>query len=247
MKWIVLSNSTPARLHALLESAKDYLSNLVPEVLAKYKCIDTLQAYGRVASRFRIHLHGGEDDWRQSLLDIVSAQRTDGKFGQLTLITQDTMLFCGRPDIRCVWEALKDPNLLGVSLCLSSKSDSTPSIQDRVSGKHTWYVWHWDELRLQSPLGDAFSYGTVYRTTDLLGTMARCQWDSTETLRSALCSDPALRRRTRMACLEEASLVDRPADPFGSTDSYLGNYVIDIAKLQDDPLRYQWRPFKEES
>lgn len=237
MKWIVLTKDHPARLHALLESAKAYTPHLRPDVLIEYNDKDTnyMDAYRLLIARLNFREWSSfRADWNHTLQDIVSYPKTNGTSEQLVMFTTDTIVFQSRFNAIEAWSDLKDPSVLGVSLCLAPP----PFAFLGGLGHHRFWTWP----GCGSQYGEAFQFGTVYRTSDILGPLFRTKWDSPETLRRAVSDDTALRRRAKMACCQEPVLADYPIEDKTATERYLTGEVIDITKLPAD--HYTWKKYR---
>jgi hypothetical protein len=149
----------------------------------------------------------GVDNIHEAVNQIVSEMLPSGKPDAMTMITTDDMLLTTRVNLHHAYAALLDNNVLGLSLhtdAIACKERQTSRIF--VSkGEEELPVWLWPGA--PGPLGDAFSFGTVYRTGDLLGPLFQNKWDSPESLRTMLNADETLRRRTKMACLPAPVMV----------------------------------------
>ena len=239
MRWVVISENAPARLHAALESAKTFLPCTMPHILTPAP-LGT--GYDVVSGRFRANWTVWVD-FRDCLLGLVSKPKTNGTLEAMTLITTDTTMLCTPGVLNNAWKALQDPNMLGFSLNLPPPPDSVGPTEHFVGGIAQHHVWCWHGL--SGPHGRSFSFGTVYRTSDILGPMARNPWNSPSSLVQAACGDATLRRRTRMACLSTPAAVEIQWDPRGETERYLNGQVIDVAKLRPSQPAV-WKPYQEE-
>ena len=248
MKWLILA-SHPARLHALLESAARHLPNIEPDLILDESQVtpDLMNAYSVFSgSGFKgmFRLATQSHFWREAVLTAIQAPRKNGSIEPMAMVTPDTMLFTRKVVLRDAWDCLSDEETLGVSLGLGVVSDWVHFEERRWVGKRTSaYTWKWPDV--PGIYGHAFSYGTVYRTGDLLGPLCRNEWDSPETLRDALSNDATLRRRPRMACLPEPALIDCHVEDESMNARYCGGDVIDIDRLPDTPNRYYWKPYTE--
>lgn len=210
MKWIILSHDRPAQLQAVLESAQEYLPSVIPFVCFGCSSDEAFQGYSRVAGQLRASWHGwsGDGAFRPNVLDLVNRINQNRNLEAMTLLTTDNMVFHRKTNSADAWSLLNDPNVLGVSLIRSP--DIGGLRMSKVWGRKrlSGATWNWPGL--SDWWGEGFSFGTVYRTSDLLGTLSRNQWDSPETLREAACDDPVMRRRARMACLPDAPMMVLP-------------------------------------
>jgi hypothetical protein len=241
MRWIVLSDSRPAQLHALIESSARFMPYFIPDVLAKCDDLSCAEAYARVASRFHIHLYGCGGGWREPM-GVLGKTRKNGATEAMTMLTTDTMVFIDKPNLEAAWGILKDANVLGVALTLAPSAGWNPT-DGRLFSKQkpTVHTWLWKDH--VGAWGDTFAYGTVYRTSDLLGPVLGNDWDSPDTLRKALCDDAGLRRRARMACLPSVCIDNHPIEDPTATYKYLSGEVVDLDMLAEDRTRYHWKAY----
>jgi hypothetical protein len=226
----------------LLESASQFLHTVHPEILLYGdNCLagNYRDAYELLQSRFPFSIYSTAD-FRQMLVAVMSQVRKDGNLEPMTLITTDTMLFCSAINLRDAFVALSDQNVLGVNLTISP-------VRGSIGRKYreeqaSYYDCQWDGVY------EPFSYGAIYRTGDVLGAMTLREWDSPETLLAALGSDPALRRRSRMACFSQLSLMNcHCGDEEDILHSHLMAYnngmILDIDKLKSDTEHYHWKSY----
>jgi hypothetical protein len=231
MKWIIISHDRPANLLAVLESARECLPHTTPHILVSASTDELYDGYDVVDKRFAAKWY--EEAFRFNMVDGINMPNAKGTDATV-LITTDTMLFQKRFNPMFAWNTLQDKTILGMSLLISPTPSATARyFSGSPEGLQTWMIED-----------QPFSYGAVYRTSDLLGPLARNQWDSPCTLKDALNRDPAMRRRARMACLAEAPMME--AEPcLDSVNMLLNGWHIDIDQLREKRV-YKWKPYGEE-
>jgi hypothetical protein len=240
MRWIILTQDRPAQLHALLESAVEFLPTATPDIISSIENYNS-SGIGILASRILAYFHTvlnvHKDYYKDKIQYISNWPRPDGSLDPMILFTTDTMLFTRRVILQDAWTALQDPNTLGLSLthCPTTKGIKLRDGRFTKNGS-IQYVWDWKD--------DGFAFGTIYRTSDILGPLHNNTYDSPETLRDALCKDTTLRRRTRMACLSDSSLIDVSLRSEQAEQRYLNGEVIDIARLREDQTKLHWKLYE---
>jgi hypothetical protein len=202
MRWIILSNN-PTQLQGLLESTAGFISGAVlPTVLYSAEVDADRAAYTELSRRFPVWWMECEH-FKDDLLALVEQPRRRGNTDSMLLFTTDTMRIVQKPNFLNVWDIFRKPDVLGVSMCLSTTQSPPPALE-RETSTIKYLEWTW--LDTPGVFGEPFTFGTVYQPNSLLGPMHRNDWDSPTSLKQALCGDAALRRWPRMACLMEATM-----------------------------------------
>lgn len=236
MRWIVLSDSSPAKLHAHLESASRFMARQKPDIL--FTCepnSPTMEAYAIVSSRFRSTWTPWltPASFRQGLLDLVETLRPNGTTEWMTLITTDNMLFRRTVAADDAWLVLSNGDLLGVDLCEAPQGGMAAYYLK--NGTH-YFSWKW---------AAPFRFGTIYRTADLLGPMQQTVWNTRENLVSTVDYDPSFLRRPKMACWPEESLQTFGINDPTATGRILQGDCPDSEMLLVDPNQYRWKLYQE--
>jgi hypothetical protein len=226
VRWIILSRNNPASLHACLDSGKEFLPGTKPDVV-----VPDDEPHALVASRFpAFRFVSGR--LSHLLQAIVSDPKPNGAPEQMTLITTDDMLWVSKPRIIDAWTVLRDHNdVAAVSLRFPPEGTT-------LYAGPRWF--HWD-----AKVSPPFPFGVIYRTNDLIGPLYHAEYDSPLALRSALCDDPALRRRPKMACLPVPSMENLFVDDPSATQRYLGGEIIDRAALVKEKTRCRFKMYEE--
>jgi hypothetical protein len=192
MRWIILSDN-PKKLQVLLDSAGDGLPHTTPQVLIYAQ--PPLEGYASIQGVCRLLV---SKSLASDTETIVGWTQLNGTLEPMTLITTDDMVFSSRVNLQDAWYAMNNHSIAGLSLTHSPESKGLKLSEGHfLRGGAPCYTWDWDQW---------FSFGTIYRTGDLLGPICRAQWNSPSELLTALNSDVALRRRNRMACLSISPL-----------------------------------------
>lgn len=227
MKWIVLSRTCPARLHALLETGDRYLTNLRPHIVLP-PSVDA-HAFQLVSQRFDARWYAG--DFRETIVGLVSQTDASGKQDQHVLLTADGLLCTGEADMWSAQEVLRCDNAIRCVIL-------TPAVgacELSYYTKATAWTTH------QSP--PSFHYGAVYRASDLLTALERNQWDSISTLHSALQQDPTLARRDRLAYSHKSCMATIWVAPTDSVYRYNQGETLDVTRLLEGTV--QWNQPEE--
>jgi len=239
MRWLIFARQ-PARLHALLESATLHMPYAYPEVLIDLPATDELwDCYVKLNKRFKVGIITTHPDkWRETLRQVILRSHPNGHTARIILFSTDRMLLFHQARLHDAWKALQDGHTLGVSLTLSPSMERSPAeprhFRGSPSGLHTW---EWVDQPAE--WGRAFDFGVVYRTSDILGPISRLEYHSPESLREAIYGDPGLSRRSRMACLAEACMMDQPEGGLdGMTTDYRNNRTLNLDALMAG--RMEW-------
>ena len=201
MNWIILS-SDPKLLRSHLESGEQYLRNEIPSVLSLFDYQDGYKEHVRLSRLFAAEWHfAAEPDndwpWRDALLDLTSRTRPNSTQEKMTLLTTDSTTFCRKVLSYDAWAILKDPNILSVSLAVPPVEPLREAFYH--GGKVQARVWERAD-------GLPTVVNTIWRTTDLTGSLCRTEWSDLPSMVAAVTSDTGLDRRTRMACFCESTI-----------------------------------------
>ena len=240
MRWIVLTQDRPAMLHALLESAGEFLPSVVPDVLLRWGGGEPARrAYELLSQRLACRWHNAPNGltWRSILIDLIGNYNQDGKVEQTVLITTDDMLFRRTVSLVGIWNSIQGGEILGLNLWLSP-----PPVAQSLHPGSGNFTWEWSGS--EGELGSPFTFGTVYRTSNILGPICRRAWDSLDTLVTAITGDSSLRIRRKMMCLPDPVMTRTGLQDFPGSDAmYLSGYVLDRTDLLDG--HYRWVSYQK--
>lgn len=239
MRLIIFSDNSPYRVNALLDGAFLLGRNHRPDVVAYCADPTVYHAYTMLAHRHRVSTHFPRPEvgyFRQTVLELLAQPRKGHTTDTTVMMLLDTMLISPKFDGSAADKLLRDDaQTLGVTFTTSPPD----SAQDEYLPGMMWKMYRW----LYGP-GDAFSFGTLYRTSDVLWALQGCEWENIPTMLQAANASPTLRRRERMASLGEPLIKDYPETDSDALSKYVSGYVIDINQLAATGRLY-WKPYEK--
>jgi hypothetical protein len=202
MRWVIISSGKADHLMTCLASAESHLPHVTPDILITDRSQETTNTCERMARRFVANWFPwlGRDD----LLNLLESAKP-GKHGEvLTLFTTDSDIFCNRVNLYGALAILNShPDVRGVSLKLVPDSITIghpPAMVYESRASSPWLEWTWPGA--QGDWGLSFSFGTIYRTNDILFPVSRTAWTTPAEMIAAIRSEPLNTRRSRMACFQ---------------------------------------------
>ena len=234
MRWIVLSHDNPARLHAHLESSNKQTGGVVADVVMTWSSEAHMLGYELLSQRIRARYHAPQKgEFADYVFGLVQQSRANGGPEQMTVFTEDHMLFLGQWGAQDAWVALQDPDVLGLSLVVGMASSAR---ERRFYGsKSTMYEYLWTI---------PFKTGRVYRTSDLVGPMDGNDWDNAKGMFAAINGDQSFGRRPKMLCAAQPALGLLPLTDPDATQNYLRGKVIDLEAYRKDFTKYRWVEYR---
>jgi hypothetical protein len=243
MLCIIFSHNRPCQLHALLESMQRFAQSIVPVVLWHATSDAGERGYQQASKYFSARwVHEGA--FRVDLFDIITQGAAGcGVIDPYIMLLHDDQVFRRRFLVGDAQRALRDPEVLGVSLTLAphilGNSDGEacdlPEFENRIFADDRYKIlsWPWDQS--SGPWGHPFTTeGAVYRTKQLLLPMYSYNWTTRKEFECAVDGDTThWRNWGKRACYWDAPAMTAKTT-VGSgdlSDVYEGGMKIDITPL----------------
>lgn len=206
MKWIVLAGGQPRKLAVLLESAAMHMPATEADVFIDSGVSDDCFAIYRSLSRIRRAKWHFYSDFQEDLCALASEIRGNGTCETMLMLSLEDVQFCRTAILDDAWEILKRPDMLCVSMAAVAPAGASRSVRLHAT-KSIVHIWRWAEAA--GLAGDAFQYGAVYRTSDLMGPLYHETYGRPDDLQEALCGCEAMHRRRHMVCPEEPVIISQ--------------------------------------